>query len=165
MYVCKTVSPEKTFRLGAQLGGLMKAGDIICLAGNLGAGKTVFVKGIAEGLEAVDGVTSPTFTIMNVYEAGVPIYHFDLYRLEKAEELYDVGFYEYTGTDGVAVIEWPDKFPGQMPEERLWIDIKSGDDANERLFCFKPCGERYRQGGGELIVIADSGFRYSHPCV
>ncbi len=165
MYVYKTKSPEETFKLGCQISNLLRAGDVICLSGNLGAGKTIFVQGIAKGLGIVDHVTSPTFNIMNVYEANISICHFDLYRLENEAELNDIGFYEYIAGDDLALIEWPDKFPEQMPEERLWVDIRPGDNSNERLLCLKPYGERYRQMCKELTSIADSCFRYSHPCV
>lgn len=146
MYEFKTQSPDETYGLGVKVANLLQEGDIICLAGNLGAGKTVFVQGMASALDVEDIVTSPTFNILNVYEGRFPVYHFDLYRLDHSSELTDVGFYEYTsGNDGVAIIEWPDKFPEELPDNYLWIDIKHGDIDSERLLVFRPQGARYVQ--------------------
>ncbi|MGI6091922.1 MAG: tRNA (adenosine(37)-N6)-threonylcarbamoyltransferase complex ATPase subunit type 1 TsaE [Veillonellaceae bacterium] len=166
MYIFKTKSPEETFKLGAQLAKFLADGDIICLAGNLGAGKTVFVQGIASSLNIEETVTSPTFNILNIYEGSLSVYHFDLYRLDYAGQLLDIGFYEYTaGRNGLAIIEWPNKFPDELPENYLWLDIKPGDNDNERLISFKPLGQRYQQLCEELKLIDDSFFRYSDPSV
>lgn len=151
MYIFKTNSADETYVFGQQLARLMVIGDVICLTGDLGAGKTVFVQGIADGLGVSEPVTSPTFNILNVYEAKFPVYHFDLYRLEHPGELDNIGFYEYaSGDDGLAIIEWPDKFPEELPDEYLWIDIKKGNSADERLLYFKPRGVRYEQFCKEL---------------
>ncbi|MEN6411970.1 MAG: tRNA (adenosine(37)-N6)-threonylcarbamoyltransferase complex ATPase subunit type 1 TsaE [Veillonellales bacterium] len=165
MLIFKTNSPEDTFSFGQKMAGLVSAGDVFCLAGDLGAGKTLLTQGISAGLQVGDAVTSPTFAILNVYAAVLPIYHFDLYRLEHPAELTDIGFYEYIEGDGLAIIEWPDKFPAELPDEYLWIDIKTGDSPNERLLCLRPRGVRYEQFGEELKIIAGSCFRYSHPGV
>lgn len=151
MDVFETSSPDETFLFGQQLAKLISNGDVICLSGNLGAGKTVFVKGVADGLASDDVVTSPTFTIIHVYEGRLPIYHFDLYRLDHQWELADVGFYEYaSGENGLAIIEWPEKFPEELPDEYLWIDIKEGNSAEERLLYLKPRGVRYEKLCEEL---------------
>lgn len=164
MYVFATKSPDETFTVGAQLAKLVGVGDIICLAGNLGAGKTVFVQGMASSLNIEETVTSPTFNILNVYAASFPVYHFDLYRLDDSSQLLDVGFYEYTaGDSGVAIIEWPDKFPEELPDDYLWIDIKPGENSNERLLVFTPRGRRYEHLCEELKLVDDSFFRYSDP--
>lgn len=166
MYIFKTQSPEETFTLGAKLAKLLADGDVICLAGDLGAGKTVFVQGIASSLNVEDNVTSPTFNILNVYEGDVSVYHFDLYRLDHVSQLLDVGFYEYTaGNSGLAIIEWPDKFPDELPDNYLWLAIKPGDEENERLIACKPQGQRYQQLCEELKILDDSFFRYSDPSV
>jgi len=159
------MSPDETLNFGRQLGNLLSAGQVVCLKGNLGAGKTLLVQGIAAGLNSTNDVTSPTFTVLNVYQADIPIYHFDLYRLEHPDELYDIGFYEYTQADGVAIIEWPDKFPDQLPDEYLWIEIKPGDQVTERLLNVRAKGSKYQQACEELKNIAYSCFRYSHPSV
>lgn len=165
MLIFKTNSPEDTFAFGQKMAGLVSTGDVLCLSGELGAGKTLLVQGIGAGLQVGDVVTSPTFTILNVYAADLPIYHFDLYRLEHPDELADIGFYEYIEGDGLAIIEWPDKFSEELPDEYLWVEMKTGDSPNERLLCLHPRGARYEQFCEELKVIAGSCFRYSHPSV
>lgn len=165
MFIFKTASPEQTFAFGRQMAQLVKPGFVLCLQGNLGAGKTLFVQGLAAGLGISEPVTSPTFTILNVYQADLPVYHFDLYRLEQAEELYDIGFYEYTDAGGIAIIEWPDKFTGQLPDEYLWLEIKPGDLPTERVITAKAEGVDYQQVCEELKRIAGTCFRYSYPCV
>ena len=121
----------------------LRSGDVILLKGDLGAGKTEFVKGLAEGLAAAEPVTSPTFTLMNVYEGFLTIYHFDLYRLEQPEELEGIGFDEFVGGNGVAVVEWPDRFPSEMPDEYIGVDIFTGDGPSERRIHIEPVGDRY----------------------
>jgi tRNA threonylcarbamoyladenosine biosynthesis protein TsaE len=152
MLTIKTHEPVATFALGRTLGRLLAAGDVVCLTGDLGAGKTLLVQGIAAGLDVNDDVTSPTFTILQVYETGrLPLYHFDLYRLDSPDELEGIGFADYTRGDGVAVIEWADKFPAAMPDEHLLIEIKSGaGDESGRLIRLTPAGGRYRHLCEEL---------------
>jgi tRNA threonylcarbamoyladenosine biosynthesis protein TsaE len=139
----KTTSPEETYAFGQYLAKVLGPGQVVCLAGDLGAGKTLFVQGLAKALGIEDIVNSPTFTIVNVYEANFPIYHFDLYRLNYAEELLDIGFYEYTESKGLSIIEWPDKFPEELPAEYLWIDIKTTENNNERILTVRACGAVY----------------------
>lgn len=146
----KTSSPEETFAFGQCLAKVLGSGQVVCLAGDLGAGKTLLVQGLAKALGIEDRITSPTFTILNVYEANFPVYHFDLYRLEYAEELFDIGFYEYTQAQGLSIIEWPDKFPSELPDEYLWIDIQSSENLNERILHVRPCGNPYEQICEEL---------------
>ena len=142
-------SPEETQAFGKRLGKLLQPGDVLCLSGDLGAGKTLFVQGLAKGLLLPNEVTSPTFTVLNIYEGQITMYHFDLYRLDWPEQLDDIGFDEYTNNDGIAVIEWPEKFPDRMPEEALRIAItKAGD--NGRLFSVTFCGCRYESLYEEL---------------
>lgn len=146
----KTTSPEETFTFGQCLAKVLGPGQVVCLAGDLGAGKTLLVQGLANTLGIKDTVNSPTFTILNVYETTFPIYHFDLYRLEYAEELFDIGFYEYTEGQGLSIIEWPDKFPEELPDEYLWIDVKSGDNINERILYVSARGALYEHICEEL---------------
>ena len=129
----------------------MRAGDVILLVGGLGAGKTQFVKGLAKGMGLTAPVTSPTFTLMQVYPGDTPLYHFDLYRLRSSAELAAIGFDEYIGREGVAVIEWPDLFPDAMPDECLRIDIGTGAQECERIICIHPQGAKYsaRFDGGD----------------
>lgn len=105
-------SPEETRRFGERLAGVLQAGDVLLLLGNLGAGKSELTRGIARGLGIHQPVTSPSFTILNVYDDGrLPLYHFDWYRLQSVDELYEMGMEEYLGGDGVAVVEWPGQCP------------------------------------------------------
>jgi tRNA threonylcarbamoyladenosine biosynthesis protein TsaE len=113
--------PEATEKLGLLLGALLKTGDFVTLEGEMGAGKTAFAQAAARGAGVLPGVAaSPTFNIMNVYEGRVPVRHFDLYRIERADELCFVGFDHYIAEAGINIVEWGERFPAAMPEERLW---------------------------------------------
>lgn len=102
-----TYSPEETERLGAALAKCLQPGDVIAYYGDLGAGKTAFTRGVAAGLGVTDRVTSPTYTIVNEYLSGrIPLFHFDMYRLESADELFDIGWEDYLGRGGVCAVEW-----------------------------------------------------------
>lgn len=115
--VFTTESPRETFELGRKFSEGLNEGDVIGLIGELGSGKTQFVKGIAEGLRSKGYIKSPSFTIINVYEGGrLPLYHIDLYRVGRAEEVFDIGLEEYIYGDGVSVIEWADRAEGVLPD-------------------------------------------------
>jgi tRNA threonylcarbamoyladenosine biosynthesis protein TsaE len=117
-------SPEETMRLAQTFAKHLKVGDIVCLEGNLGAGKTTFVKGMASGLRVKPvEVTSPTFVIMNYYKGKLPIYHFDFYRLENPKELATVNFDEYFFGNGISVVEWPERLGAAMPLEFFEIKL------------------------------------------
>ena len=102
-------SAEETLKAGERLGRTLTGGDIVALFGQLGAGKTVFAKGIAKGLGISEEVTSPTFTFLKEYDGKLKLYHFDLYRIEDEEALENIGFCDYLQSEGVCVIEWPEK--------------------------------------------------------
>lgn len=138
-----STSPAATRELGRRLSRCLVRGDVVLLQGDLGAGKTEFVKGMAEGFRATDLVTSPTFTLLNVYQGTLPIYHFDLYRLEDAEELDNIGFDEFVGGDGVAVIEWAERFLSVMPTEYLRVELLPGNASEARVIRFDPHGAKY----------------------
>ena len=139
----RTHSPAETRALGERLARMLCPGDVLCLWGDLGAGKSELTRGIAAGLGVTAPVTSPSFTIMNVYGEGrCPLYHFDWYRLESSEELYEMGMDEYLGGDGIAVVEWPGVCPDAMPETRLDVTIT-------------PVGETER----DVAVTPRGGFR------
>ena len=122
--VMESYSAEETFRLGEMTGGKLKPGTVICLDGDLGAGKTVFVKGVAKGLGITDTVCSPTFTILQEYRDGrMPLYHFDVYRIEDPEEMYEIGFDEYLYGEGVCLIEWAKNVAELIPDGALKITI------------------------------------------
>ena len=119
-----TRSQPETVEVGRLLGGLLEAGDVLVLTGDLGAGKTQLTKGMAAGLGITDDVTSPTFTIEMVYEGGrLPLYHFDLYRLDDPEQLEDTGLFDVLGTDGVCSIEWGEQFAEEIGDERVDVFV------------------------------------------
>ena len=132
-----TNSPEETRALGEKLASGMKPGDVLLLYGELGAGKSELTRGIARGLGVTETVTSPSFTILNVYESGrCPLYHFDWYRLESAEELYELGMDEYLGGDGIAVVEWAERCPEAIPDTYIRIDITAtGEEQRQFEIC------------------------------
>ena len=138
-----TKSVEETLEIGEQLGKLLNKGNIVCLSGDLGAGKTAFTKGIAKGMGVFDYVTSPTYTIINEYEGRLPLYHFDVYRLNNVEEMYELGYEEYFFGDGVVVLEWADIVRDIIPGERLWITILNTKGDNSREIIMEPTGEAY----------------------
>ena len=145
MYSVITSSPEQTWRIGEMLGALLGPGDIVCLYGDLGAGKTSLSYGIALGLEVKEQyITSPTFTFVNEYEGRVPFYHIDLYRLNDPDELENIGFEEYIDSDGVTVVEWAERAEDELPEERLSVYLHSVNE-NSREVGFLAEGERYQK--------------------
>ncbi len=121
--ICHTQSEKETMDLGRLIGEHAVEDLFIALTGDLGAGKTHFVQGLAEGLGIEDVVTSPTFNIMNYYDAPLPLKHFDFYRLDREEDLYNIGWDEYS-VGGVTVVEWADLFPSLLPPEAIRIDIR-----------------------------------------
>ena len=143
--------------LGKLLGRHAADGDVFCLTGDLGAGKTLLSRGVAEALGvSSEDVTSPTFAIMNVYQGTeLEVRHFDLYRLNRPEELEDIGFDEYAGGDGVTLIEWAELFSEQLPEEYLQITLRL--DGAGRRAVLEPKGERYEELLGEVEKDADFG--------
>ena len=124
-----TISAEQTFELGKQLGNLLKSGDVVALYGGLGAGKTVFAKGIASGLNVADEVVSPTFTLLKQYDGDMTLNHFDLYRIDDEEELAHIGFYDYLNSEAVCVIEWPGNAAELPPCVEVYF---SGSGSDER---------------------------------
>lgn len=118
-------SAEETFQFGQKLGMLLNAGDLVAFHGDLGAGKTCCIQGIALGLHVSDRsfVTSPTFTLIQEYQGRLPIYHFDVYRLTQEEDLYDLGYEEYFYGDGVTLVEWAERIPHLLPAEHLAIHL------------------------------------------
>lgn len=144
-----------TENLGKALGRHAVDGDVFCLTGDLGTGKTLLSRGVAEALGvASEDVTSPTFALMNVYQGSeLEVRHFDLYRLNRAEELEDIGFDEYAGGDGVTLIEWAELFSEQLPEEYLQITLLL--DGEGRKAVLQPRGARYEKLLEEVKQDAD----------
>ena len=114
---------EETENFGLALGKLLKPGDVICLNGDLGAGKTTLTKSIGKGMGIDDYITSPTFAIINEYYGDINLYHFDTYRLETDEDVFYLGFDEYFYGNGVCIIEWADKIKNALPEDYLELNI------------------------------------------
>lgn len=143
-YIVKSV--EETMAIGIKLGSLCNAGDIICLTGDLGTGKTHMTKGIAQGIGIKDHITSPTFTIVNEYHSGrLKLYHFDVYRVNDPDEIYAIGFDEYIFSDGVSIIEWSNYIEELIPEEHISINIEKLNDKGEsyRAITINGYGQRY----------------------
>ena len=138
MRIMVSNSPEDTLRLGQEWGREAKAGSVIGLSGDLGAGKTQFVKGIARGLGIASRIRSPTFTLVHEYREGrLPLYHIDLYRLDTAEQVAGAGLEDYfCQTDGVTVVEWVDRYPLKV-YDRVRIDISS---ESERRITYEDSG-------------------------
>ena len=122
MVVKITKKPSETYNLGVKFSKGLKRGDIIAFYGGLGAGKTHLIKGICKGLNVKNDVISPSFTIVNEYDADFKIYHIDFYRIETIDELGELGFEEYLYDDGICLIEWADKVEALLPERK--IDVK-----------------------------------------
>lgn len=116
-------SERETYDFAYDLAQTANAGDIFCLCGDLGVGKTVFTKGFAKGLGIDEHITSPTFTIVNEYMGRLPFYHFDVYRIADPDEMYDIGFDEYIFGEGVCLIEWANIIEELIPENAKWINI------------------------------------------
>lgn len=120
--------------IGRSLAGQLSAGDVVALFGDLGAGKTAFVSGLAHGLGYTGDVTSPTFALVHEYSGGrLPLYHFDMYRIHSADDLYSTGFYDYLDTGGVLAIEWSENIENELPECALRVRISYGDAEQSRL--------------------------------
>lgn len=129
MTVIETHSAEETARVGENFGRKAKAGEIYCLDGDLGVGKTVFTQGFAKGLGITEPVNSPTFTILQIYEAGrLPLYHFDVYRLGDPSELEGIGYEEYFYADGVCLVEWGSQVEELLPPETRYVKIEKNLD-------------------------------------
>jgi len=139
---CFSRSPDQTRRLGVRLGALMKPGDLVCLEGELGAGKTTFVQGVASGWGSLDSVTSPTFVLVNEYQRpdSACIFHLDAYRIESAPEaeLLDL---DAMLTHGALVVEWPERIRSVLPRAHLWVNLQFVEE-DHRDLCFSASGDR-----------------------
>lgn len=128
-----TESVSETEKLGAEIGRAAKPGDVIALFGELGTGKTAITRGIACGLGITEDITSPTFSLMEIHEGDITLYHFDLYRIEDDSEFNNLCFEEYWENDGVSVIEWAERALSRLPEERITINIEYIDSKCRRI--------------------------------
>jgi tRNA threonylcarbamoyladenosine biosynthesis protein TsaE len=128
-----TNSPEETEALAARMAPKLPDGAVVAFTGDLGTGKTAFVRGLARGLEISERVTSPTFTIVNEYFGGArPLFHFDLYRLQSAEELFDIGWEDYLARGGICAVEWSER-AGEALGDSIRVDIRRGERDDQRV--------------------------------
>ena len=131
-------SEEETEALGRRLGEILDQSTVVAFTGDLGAGKTAFTRGLAKGLDIPDRVTSPTFTIVNEYEGGrLPLFHFDMYRLSSADELFDIGWEDYLARGGVCVVEWSDNVREALDRHTIWVEIRRGEGQDQRVIQIK----------------------------
>ena len=143
---CFSHSQEQTQRLGARLGELPHPGDLVCLEGGLGAGKTRFAQGVGRGWGVLETLTSPTFTLISEYQRpqdGAWLYHIDLYRIASAEEAIGFGLEDYLDDEALILVEWPERVLPLLPAERLWIQIEMISET-KRLLRMQATGERYQ---------------------
>lgn len=141
--VIKTNCERETEQLGESLAEKLKPGDVIALYGNLGAGKTAFVRGLSKGLGLTARVSSPTFTIVNEYLGKIPLFHFDMYRLKSADELFEIGWEDYLDRGGVCAVEWSENVEDAFPPEHIIVNIERTGDSTRTI-------EITRNGGGEV---------------
>ncbi len=125
--------PEETFEIAKAFAKTLKKGDIICMYGDLGAGKTLFAQGVAAGLGVEGAVCSPTFTIVNEYEGIIPFYHFDVYRISDPDEMYEIGFDEYLFGEGVCLIEWAELVSELIPKPYIKVTVERGSADTDTL--------------------------------
>lgn len=125
-------SPEETERFAQSFAQTLKPGSVIALYGGLGRGKTAFVRGLAKGLRSNDAVSSPTFALVHEYDGDLPIFHFDMYRIQTLDDLYSTGFFDYLEMNGVVIIEWSENISGYLPSDVIEIHIDLTENENER---------------------------------
>ena len=133
-----SASEQETEALGEALVGRLSPGAVVAFTGDLGAGKTAFVRGMARGLDITQRVTSPTFTIVNEYEGGrLPLFHFDLYRLGSSDELFDIGWEDFLRRGGICAVEWSENVTDALEPDTVFIDIRRGETPDSRVITIK----------------------------
>lgn len=140
-----TTSPRETQKLASRLVPFLSAGDVISLTGDLGAGKTCFTQGLAKALDIKGHITSPTFNLIKEYRGKLPLYHFDIFRLESIREMFELDYEDYFFGEGVTVIEWGDKVAPLLPQEYLEIEFRRLEKENHRRVTIKPHGVKWRK--------------------
>jgi tRNA threonylcarbamoyladenosine biosynthesis protein TsaE len=152
-------SPEETRRLAVALSPLLRPGDVVSLGGDLGAGKTTFVQGLAVGLGIPDHVTSPSFVLMKEYLGGrYPLIHMDVYRLERMQEVVDLGYDEFLDPSHIVVVEWGDMVEPLLPKEHLSIQMSYGDDESSREIVLQPRGSQWDLRMQTVRVLVEELF-------
>ncbi|WP_208026710.1 tRNA (adenosine(37)-N6)-threonylcarbamoyltransferase complex ATPase subunit type 1 TsaE [Rhabdothermincola sediminis] len=171
MIVAATHSPEETKALAASVAELTRAGDLILLAGDLGAGKTAFAQGFGRALGVEESITSPTFTLHRRYRGRLPLDHLDVYRLEQLAEVLDIGLPELLDEGGVILVEWGDAIIPALPADYLQIRIRFGEGDDDRVFELTPVGARWSGRSRALaaavrrwVLEGDSGGEGAAPC-
>lgn len=124
-------SETETEQIGRNLGQALRPGTVLAYRGDLGMGKTAFTRGLAKGLGITGRVTSPTFTIVNEYDGRIPLFHFDMYRLENADALFDIGWEDYLGRGGVCAVEWSERVSDALPPDTLWVTLSRHPDHDD----------------------------------
>lgn len=124
----KSNSEKETINIASAFAKTLKPGDVVCLFGDLGVGKTAFAGGLSKGLGVTEYISSPTFTVVNCYDGRLPVYHFDVYRISDPEEMYEIGYEEYVYGDGVSIIEWPELISEILPCDRYDVKISKNLD-------------------------------------
>jgi len=148
----RSESEKMTERLGEALARTLSPGAVVAFTGDLGAGKTAFVRGLARGLGLSQRVTSPTFTIVNEYEGGrLPLFHFDLYRLSGEDELFEIGWEDYLRRGGVCAVEWSEVASGLMEEDCVRVDLRRGEEENSRVITITGIGENLAAALSEVM--------------
>ena len=140
-------SEAETLAIAAEFASTLRPGDVVALTGDLGAGKTVFTRGVAAALGISGEVTSPTFTLIQEYRGGIPLYHMDLYRLNSEREILDIGVEDYFYGDGICQVEWAEKLGGLLPEGAIRVVIRHVDSRSREITIERPSGEENAEGG------------------
>ena len=136
-----THSAAETEALGCRLGCALTPGTVVAYRGGLGMGKTAFTRGLARGLDCRDRVTSPTFTIVNEYEGGrLPLFHFDMYRLSGADDLFDIGWEDFLRRGGICAVEWSENIRDALEPDTVYVDIRRGETENQRVLTIRGPG-------------------------
>lgn len=158
-FIVETRSAEETRRLAVALSPILVPGDMIVLSGDLGAGKTTFVQGIAVGLGIVEQVTSPTFILMKEYLGGrYPLMHMDIYRLSRIQEVIDLGYDEFLDPSYVVVVEWGDMVEPLLPKGHLLVELKYGEEPDHRSVWLRPKGEMWEGRMTTVKILANELF-------
>lgn len=155
--VVLTHGADETLALAMRVGGLLRGGDVLALAGDLGAGKTVFAKGVARALGVQEPVVSPTFTVVREYVGVLPFVHVDAYRLDHVQELHDVGWDDVLDGESVALVEWGDRVGALLPIDRLEVRIDQGDADDDRTITLEPAGDSWWARREALVALVAAG--------
>jgi tRNA threonylcarbamoyladenosine biosynthesis protein TsaE len=150
-----TQNAGETHALGQRLGAVLRAGDVVVLDGELGTGKTVLAKGIAVALGIDEPVVSPTFTVVREYDAPTPLVHVDVYRLDRLQELHDLGFDDLVGGDAVTVVEWGDRVSAALPSDRLRVLLEPGEGDDDRVVSVEAAGITWAERRDALVAAVD----------